>query len=115
MVLFHFALDNLCQLLPLVAAKTASRNFLNPTTLRELITDALLKGSNYRLLEKSTFLFGDRVKTSDEILYIDEHKWLREIDGVRIFLPDMVRSYPYYLFFRSSLILIKMSWNITKG
>lgn len=45
----------------------------NQATLRELIIDAPLKG-NHRLLEKSTFLFGDQVTVPDETLYVDENK-----------------------------------------
>lgn len=63
-------------------------------TLRELITDAPLERSNRHLLKKSAFLFGDRVIVSDEALYVNEHEWFREVEGVRMFLPDMAKSYP---------------------
>lgn len=49
-------------------------------TFRELIIDAPLEGSNNRLLEKSTLLFGDQVMVSDEALYVDKHKWFRKVE-----------------------------------
>lgn len=63
-------------------------------TLRELITDAPLEGSNRCLLEKSSFLFGDQVTIPDESLYVYEHKWFRKVEGIQMFLPKMARSYP---------------------
>lgn len=50
----------------------------NHTTFRKLITEALLEGLSQRPLEKSAFLFSDRVTTPDETLYINEHKWFRK-------------------------------------
>lgn len=73
---------------------------------KERITDASFEGSNCCSLEKSTLLFGDWVMASDDILYVDEHKWLRKTDGIRIFLPDMQQTI-HYLFFRGFLTLLK--------
>lgn len=80
----------------------------------EIITDASLEGSGCRMLEKSQFLFEDRVATSDEALYVDEHKWLREIDTVRKLLPDMMRSYPLS-YLQKLFIPCHMNWNMTRG
>lgn len=64
----------------------------------ELIIDARLEGSNHCSLENSAFLLGDRVIVSDESFYIGEHKWLREMEVVRIFLSNMARNYPLVYF-----------------
>lgn len=45
---------------------------------------------------------------------MDGHKWFREIDGVRMFLPDMARGYPLS-FLQGLSDPRQMSWNITRG
>lgn len=55
------------------------------TTFRELITEALQEGSNRCLFEKSAFLFVDQITILDEALYVDDHKWLREVEGAGCF------------------------------
>lgn len=48
----------------------------NTTTLGELTTGVPLERLNRHPLKKFAFLFEDQMKTSDEVLYVDEHKWL---------------------------------------
>lgn len=81
------------------------------TTHRKLIIDVPLKGLNRYLLEKSIFLFGDRVTVSDETLYVDEHKWFWEVEGVRMFLFDIAKSYPLVYLQKLSVPCL-IDWNI---
>lgn len=69
----------------------------NSTTLREIMTNAPFEGKNRKLIDKPDFLFGDSFQTSNESLYDEEYKWLRLIRGHHMFLPNMERSYPFYL------------------
>lgn len=48
----------------------------NRTTAREIITNALFEAVNQEALEKPAFLFGDKIKNLDEILFAEESKWL---------------------------------------
>lgn len=61
----------------------------NPTTTRKIITDASFKTVNSEALEKPAFLFGDKIKNSDEILFEKESKWLHQVGDLLIFLSDM--------------------------
>lgn len=80
-------------------------------TLKELITDALLEGSNCCPLEKFNFLFGDQVTTLDETLYV--YKWIWKVEGVQIFLPDITRCYPL-AYIQKLLVPHTMGWNVTR-
>lgn len=42
-----------------------------------------------------------------------EHKWLQEVNGVQMFLPDMARSY-LLVYFQKLSVPHTMSWHVTK-
>lgn len=81
--------------------------------LRELATDVLLEGTSRRSLEKTRFLLGDIVVIPDEALYMHEHKWLRKVKGVRMFLSDMIRSYQL-AYLQKLSVPHSISWHVTK-
>lgn len=82
-------------------------------TLRDLITDAPSKGSNYHLLEKSSLLFGDHVTILDVAIYVYGQRWLRKVESVRIFLPDIAKSY-LLVYLQKLLNPHTMNWNASK-
>lgn len=83
MALFHTDLESQCQPSLKVATRIALKDSEgNQETLKELITDTPLEGSNHCLLVKSAFLFRDQVIVADEALYVDECKWFREVESV---------------------------------
>lgn len=63
----------------------------SPYTLRELISDVPLEGTNSEELEKPAFLFGDSILVSEESLFEDECKLLHHV-GDRMFILEMERS-----------------------
>lgn len=60
----------------------------SPTTASEIITDTPFEAMNREILEKMTFLFGDAIKNSDEILSEEERKWLHQTKDLLMFQPD---------------------------
>lgn len=79
-----------------------------------MITNTPFEGTNHRPLEKSVFFYGDLVTVSDKMLHVDEHKWVREINGIKMFLPGMARSYSL-AYLQKLSIPHHMNWNITRG
>lgn len=66
-----------------------SRNEKNgPSTLRELIADALLEALNHEAMGMPTFLLVDKVLTSDEACFDEESKSLHQEGDLRMFLSD---------------------------
>lgn len=51
-----------------------------PVTFREIVTDAPFEALNYEAMEKSAFLFGDKVAISDEVLFEEQSKWLHQVE-----------------------------------
>lgn len=82
-------------------------------TLSELATDAPLEETSRCSWEKPWFLFGDIVATLDEVLCVKEHKWLQKVEGVRIFLSDLARSY-LLVYLQKLLVPCTMNWHVTK-
>lgn len=49
----------------------------------------------------------------DETVYVDEHKWIQEVEGVWMFRSNMVRSYPL-MYLQKPPIPHLMNWSMTK-
>jgi len=79
--------------------------------LQEIISDVPMVDLERRPLRKPSFMFGDSV-ANPQILAMGESRWLRTIEGRRIFTPPMLRDLAL-----SELQVVavprKMNWDLT--
>jgi len=90
------------RIVPVTADRSQARkerlSNVDMRTFRALMTDAVFKTDDGVKLEKPAFFFGDRIKDGGHRVYEGTYKWLRQIKGGRLFLPDMERMFPLSYF-----------------
>lgn len=72
--------------------------------MRQLITDAQVLDSEGNIAAKPCLLYGDNIVDETFIAVEEECRWLREVEGHRMFLPPMARCYSISDFQHESII-----------
>lgn len=66
----------------------------SPNTMREFMTGAVFEGKDKKKMKNPNFLFGDQRELPEDYLFNGNYKWLRQIQGRYMFLPNLKCSYP---------------------
>lgn len=61
--------------------------------MHRLVTEAKVLDSEGKEVVKPPFLYGDDIADDDFMVVAEERRWLREVEGRRMFFPSMVRQY----------------------
>lgn len=65
----------------------------NSRIVKEIMTNATFEGNDRKKMKKPHFLFGDKIELSEDFLFDGNYKWLRQVQGQYMFLPNMEHSY----------------------
>jgi len=88
----------------------------NPSMLTfwEIMSNGRFESDTRIALKKPDLFFGDAIAEDIRVLYDGDYKWLRQIGGMRFFLPTMKRMYPL-VYLQHMSVYRAMEWDLSKS